>query len=701
MTDPRPSPLEPLIQDHAAFLGRLARSLVGDRERASDLVQETWAAALTNPGALRSIQSQSGDSTRGWLATILRRRSFSGRRRASLRRTDPLNAEQASDDPHPDATVTRWERQRLVQEALHGLPEPYRTTLILRFQDELSAAEIGARTGHPASTVRSQMARGLERLRKVLDHQHPGGRAEWLSALLPLGWPGMALPGSNVGSATSLLSPSASATTAALMKNSTLAISIAALVALVVVKPWTAWTADKPGGSAELTHSQSLVNLEPLVGDEDSGSSIAITLEGSEATRQPIESMDPSEAEQEASPASVALTATPQTASPASPFLLSGRALLLDGTPISNQRIDAKSQLAGADDFAYATTDGDGRFEIAMNSKGPHRLNLMGHHTVQGLFLADVAAPTMDIEFRVDAIVFRAHLPRDLDLSLFPAGGVHSVFAYGVEALPFRSMTRFGFHPKSVDEITQELLPTGPGYCCLAQSASQELVALVPPGAAAGVYDIDFVTESPELASVQVALTGVPISDPSYVTVSLGWLQQGDSSVTYAQRLGADQATCRSDVLIPGEYEVTTRVFSPPPRGWSVPKALTPSLTLEAGEVAFIEVELSEGGGLELVFSCNEEIPPQGLLLETWDEEAKRWCMHLTSIPNEDDGLSIGPIHTPDIPYTSWQPLPTGEVRVRLSAKGFRPVEEALYIKAAALTKWAPRIEGLPVDPPP
>ena len=47
MTDPRPCPLEPLIQDHAAFLERLARSLVGDRERASDLVQETWAAALT------------------------------------------------------------------------------------------------------------------------------------------------------------------------------------------------------------------------------------------------------------------------------------------------------------------------------------------------------------------------------------------------------------------------------------------------------------------------------------------------------------------------------------------------------------------------------------------------------------------------------------------------------------------------------
>ena len=700
MTDPRPSSLESLIQEHAPFLERLARALVGDVHHARDLVQETWAVALADPAALRMLQDQGAGPTRGWLATVLRRRSHSRLRRAGIRKTESIPVEQASGDQLPDATATRWERQRLVQEALHRLPEPYRTTIILRFQDELSPQEIADRTGTPASTVRTQVARGLELLRELLDREHPGGRVEWLSALLPLGWPGMALPVPTTGTDLSLSATTKSISTvatAALMKKSLLAAFVVVLAALAVIKPWTA-SAATSDGTTELEQSEALASLE---GPNSRSARVAVVTEmdAPEVNRRSIESpqSEPLETSVAANSADFALEAEEVTGQGS--FVISGRALLLDGTPIAGQRVEAQSQVEGAADYGICTTDEDGVFEIAMGSKGPHGLTLKCRGDIEGSELSGIAAPTEGLELRVDALVLRAHLPKDIDLGLFEGAG-RSMVAYGAEKLPFGSLNYAGFRPQSVDEICQELLPTGPGYFCYVGLNAQdavELIAMLPPGAESGVYDIEFATESPELASLQVALTGAPVTAPSRVTVSLDWIHGGkEQDFPGALFFEEGRTSGRSSILLPGEYEVTMRVFSPPPRAWLVPNALTQRFTVEAGDEALIEVELVEGGGLEVVLSGADGIAREGVVLESWDPATSRWSRHLTYVMTPDGHFQTGDIDALDTPCWTWEPLPIGEIRVRVVAEGFRTVEETLHIKPAAFTKWSPRIEKLP-----
>jgi len=71
--------------------------------------------------------------------------------------------------------------------AVLELDEPYRSTLLHRYLDELSAAEIARREEIPGDTVRSRIRRGLAILRQRFDAEHGGNRGAWMTLLgLPL-----------------------------------------------------------------------------------------------------------------------------------------------------------------------------------------------------------------------------------------------------------------------------------------------------------------------------------------------------------------------------------------------------------------------------------------------------------------------------------------------------------------------------------
>lgn len=53
-----------------------------------------------------------------------------------------------------------------MRRAVAALPEPYREVVALRFFGDLSLLDIAAATGRPEGTVKAQLHRGLERLRK-------------------------------------------------------------------------------------------------------------------------------------------------------------------------------------------------------------------------------------------------------------------------------------------------------------------------------------------------------------------------------------------------------------------------------------------------------------------------------------------------------------------------------------------------------
>lgn len=186
--DPHPASLTELLH-HEPWLRALARSLTAERERADDLVQSTWLAALRSPPR--------GDrDPRPWLARVMRnlsRERWRADRRRDARELDV--ALERSPETATDDVVERFELKALVARLVLELPEPQRSTVLLRYHEGLPSAEIARRLDIPASTVRSRLKDGLDALRAKLDAAHGGERRTWLSALAPIARGPTTLPG--------------------------------------------------------------------------------------------------------------------------------------------------------------------------------------------------------------------------------------------------------------------------------------------------------------------------------------------------------------------------------------------------------------------------------------------------------------------------------------------------------------------------
>lgn len=173
--EPQLFPPAELLADHRWMMA-LARRLVRDPATADDLVQETWIATWRH----------GVDPTRGWLATVLRRRAAQDARSARARSAREASPRGAAHTPSPEELSERLEAQRMVIEAVQGLEEPYRSTLLLAYWEGLTSAEIGQRTGVPAGTVRWRIHEAQSMLRGKLDARFGGDRTAWCAALAPL-----------------------------------------------------------------------------------------------------------------------------------------------------------------------------------------------------------------------------------------------------------------------------------------------------------------------------------------------------------------------------------------------------------------------------------------------------------------------------------------------------------------------------------
>lgn len=67
-----------------------------------------------------------------------------------------------------------------------ALQEPYRSTVLRRFFEGQSAAEIARSQGLPAGTVRSRLKRSRDQVREQLDDRSHGDRQTWSLNLIPL-----------------------------------------------------------------------------------------------------------------------------------------------------------------------------------------------------------------------------------------------------------------------------------------------------------------------------------------------------------------------------------------------------------------------------------------------------------------------------------------------------------------------------------
>ena len=160
---------------------RVARRLVGSREEAEDLMQETYARAF------RSWRSYTpGTNLRAWLLRILTNLNIDrGRRRQRAPEMQPLEEgdyflynklEEASREPRSeqDLVVDRLSQDDVVA-ALTAVPHDFRDVVVLvdigdfTYQDAAQILDI------PIGTVMSRLHRGRRILKTALADQTVGG----------------------------------------------------------------------------------------------------------------------------------------------------------------------------------------------------------------------------------------------------------------------------------------------------------------------------------------------------------------------------------------------------------------------------------------------------------------------------------------------------------------------------------------------
>jgi RNA polymerase sigma-70 factor (ECF subfamily) len=165
--------------EHSDWVHRLARQLLGNRESAEDVVQDAWLAALDRPPRIRS-------SLGGWLRSAIRHAAIRRDRSEAIRRRHETAAARTESAPAAAELVARAQGQRVVASLVLDLPEPYRSTLLLRYFEGRSFAEIARDSGTPESTVRVHHLRALKELRERLLAREKGDPDAWraVSALL-------------------------------------------------------------------------------------------------------------------------------------------------------------------------------------------------------------------------------------------------------------------------------------------------------------------------------------------------------------------------------------------------------------------------------------------------------------------------------------------------------------------------------------
>lgn len=146
------------VRSRSIRLIRAAYAMTGDRNVAEDLIQDVmakvflrWTSIHTSPDAY---------------AHKVLVRTVTDRWKARYRRPEvPLNP--AHDRPTADSADAQALRDELVR-ALRELPPRQRAVIAMRFLADLSEADVAAAAGCSVGTVKSQISRGLVRLRGVL-----------------------------------------------------------------------------------------------------------------------------------------------------------------------------------------------------------------------------------------------------------------------------------------------------------------------------------------------------------------------------------------------------------------------------------------------------------------------------------------------------------------------------------------------------
>ena len=154
---------EQLYRRYSRPVFALALRRLGDRGRAEDAVQETFASIWRSAGSYRRERGPGAP----WLYAVARNAIVDRRRALGPIPAEPVD--EASSDAGPDERAeSSWTAWR-IHRALAELPEQERKLIELAYWGGLSQSEIADFVGIPLGTVKTRTRSALSRLADALE----------------------------------------------------------------------------------------------------------------------------------------------------------------------------------------------------------------------------------------------------------------------------------------------------------------------------------------------------------------------------------------------------------------------------------------------------------------------------------------------------------------------------------------------------
>ena len=162
-----------LYEQTSPHLFGVAVRIVREAPTAEELLQEAFVSIWHHAASFDASRSQPFT----WLNTIVRNRCLDWLRRRELS-TVPLandddeggGFEPAAGDPTPEDMLLSGADAHAVRECVETLDAGPRQAIALAFYQGMSHAELAAHLAQPLGTVKSWIRRGLEKLKRCLDH---------------------------------------------------------------------------------------------------------------------------------------------------------------------------------------------------------------------------------------------------------------------------------------------------------------------------------------------------------------------------------------------------------------------------------------------------------------------------------------------------------------------------------------------------
>ncbi len=139
----------------------IALRMVGDRGAAEEIAQDVFLALHASLAEL-----QSSDHVLFWLRRVAVHRSTDHLRKRRLRPESGAVEWSEEHSPAPAPERRPAEIDVRLESMVQSLPPPLRSALVLRYQEDLGPAEIAALLDLPLATVKSDLRRALEMLRR-------------------------------------------------------------------------------------------------------------------------------------------------------------------------------------------------------------------------------------------------------------------------------------------------------------------------------------------------------------------------------------------------------------------------------------------------------------------------------------------------------------------------------------------------------